>query len=112
MSKNDKFAKVVFIEHNGTEHEVEAKVGSSLMQAAINNLVPGIEADCGGLCACATCHAYIDAAWIDKIPPRSQGESDLLASALRVRDESRLTCQVQVTEALAGMVIRLPESQY
>jgi len=105
-------AKVIFIEHNGTRHEVEAKVGNSLMQAAINNLVPGIEADCGGLCACATCHAYVDAAWAGKIPPRTQGESDLLSSVASVRPESRLTCQIQVKPELDGIIVRLPESQY
>jgi ferredoxin, 2Fe-2S len=104
--------KVIFIEHSGTRHEVEAKVGNSLMQAAINNLVPGIEADCGGLCACATCHAYVDAAWVDKIPPRTQGESDLLSNVASVRPESRLSCQVQIQAELDGIVVRLPESQY
>jgi 2Fe-2S ferredoxin len=112
MSKTDKTAKVIFIEHNGTEHCVDAKVGASVMQAAINNLVPGIEADCGGLCACATCHGYVDAAWLAKIPPKSQGEAELLQNAPSVHPESRLTCQIQVKEELDGIVIRLPASQY
>lgn len=112
MSKTDKTVKVTFIQHDGTEYSVDAKVGSSVMQAAINNLVPGIEADCGGLCACATCHGYVDGAWVDRVPPKSRGESDLLQSAPSTAPESRLTCQLQVSESLDGMVIRLPASQY
>lgn len=112
MTKIEKTVPVVFIEHNGIEHKVDAKVGASVMQAAVNNLIPGIEADCGGLCACATCHAYIDGAWSDKINPISSGESDLLSSAPRTNECSRLSCQIPVTEAMAGIVIRLPESQY
>ena len=104
--------KIIFIEHNGTEHEVDAEPGISLMQAAINNLVPGIEADCGGLCACATCHGYVDPAWVDKLPPKTKGEADMLASVARGRPESRLTCQIQAQPELDGLVVRLPESQY
>jgi len=104
--------KIVFIEHNGTEHVVDAAPGTSIMQAAINNLVPGIEADCGGLCACATCHGYVDPAWLDKIAPKSRGEADLLANAANVQPESRLTCQIPIKPELDGIVIRLPKSQY
>jgi 2Fe-2S ferredoxin len=104
--------KIVFIEFNGTEHVVDAAPGTSIMQAAINNLVPGIEADCGGLCACATCHGYVDAAWADKLAPKSRGESDLLSNASNVRPESRLTCQIPIKPELDGIVIRLPQSQY
>ena len=104
--------RIIFIEHNGTEHAVDAAVGITVMQAAINDFVPGIEADCGGLCACATCHAYIDPAWAGKIPPKTRGEADLLASASHVTGESRLTCQIKVQPELDGIVIRLPESQY
>lgn len=112
MSTTDKTVKVIFIEHNGTEHCVDAKVGSSVMQAAINNLVPGVEADCGGLCACATCHGYVEQEWIGKVSQKSQGESDLLQSAPSTTSESRLTCQIRVSEELDGIVIRLPASQY
>ncbi|OGB82075.1 MAG: (2Fe-2S)-binding protein [Burkholderiales bacterium RIFOXYC12_FULL_60_6] len=112
MSKITKTAKVVFIEHNGAEHVVDADIGGSLMQAAINNLVPGIEADCGGLCACATCHGYVDPAWMDKIPPKNRGETDLLVSAVNMHPESRLTCQIKVQEELDGIIVRLPASQY
>lgn len=112
MSKNDQTVRVIFIEHDGTEHPVDAKVGSSLMQVAVNNLVPGIEADCGGLCACATCHGYVDASWRGQLGAPSQGESDLLRFASNAMPESRLTCQLQVNENLDGMVIRLPASQY
>jgi len=104
--------KIVFIEHDGKEHVVDASPGTSIMQAAINNLVPGIEADCGGLCACATCHGYVDSAWLDKIAPKSRGEADLLANASNVQANSRLTCQIPIKPELEGIVIRLPKSQY
>jgi 2Fe-2S ferredoxin len=104
--------KIIFIEHNGTEHVVEAQVGTSIMQAAINNLVPGIEADCGGLCACATCHVYIDPEWLERIPVKSQGEAEMIANIARVGEGSRLACQLQMRAELDGIVIRLPESQY
>jgi ferredoxin, 2Fe-2S len=103
--------KLQFIEHDGTEHVVEGKVGLSVMQTARDHMVPGIIADCGGSCACGTCHGYIDPAWFDKLEPRSETELVMLDGALHVADNSRLTCQVVVTEALDGMVVRLPPSQ-
>lgn len=112
MSTTNKTANIIFVEHDGTEHTVEAKIGVSIMQAAVNNLVPGIEADCGGLCACATCHGYIDPAWLDKVPAKTRVEAELLENAPSLKPESRLTCQINVTDELHGIVIRLPESQY
>lgn len=104
--------KIVFIEFNGTEHTVDAEVGKSVMQVATDNMVPGIMADCGGSCTCATCHAYVDAQWIGKMPGRSEDEEAMLEGALDPQDNSRLTCQVTVTEDLDGAIFRLPESQY
>lgn len=104
--------KIVFIEASGTEHVVDAPVGESVMLAATANLVPGILADCGGSCTCATCHAYIDERWANKVPPPSEDELAMLEGALDTQPNSRLTCQVQVTEALEGVVFRLPASQY
>jgi len=103
--------KIRFILHNGTEHVVEGEVGNSAMQTAIDNMVPGIIADCGGNCSCATCHGYVDPAWLDKLAPISESEAAMLDGAMRVEDNSRLTCQISLTAELDGIVIRLPISQ-
>ena len=104
--------KILFIEASGKEHLVEAKAGESVMLAATGSMVPGILADCGGSCTCATCHAYLDERWLDVAPPLGPDEAAMLEGAIDVRPNSRLTCQVTVTEALAGAVFRLPASQY
>jgi ferredoxin, 2Fe-2S len=103
--------KIVFIEFNGTEYNVEALVGDSVMQAATNHMVPGILADCGGNCACATCHVYIDEPWSAQANPKSKEEKEMIECALHVTPSSRLSCQVHVTAELEGLVVRLPESQ-
>lgn len=103
---------ITYIEDDGTRHEVEAEDGTSLMQAALDNLVPGIVGDCGGCCSCATCHAYIDPAFLDRLPPPQADERDLLEGALDIQACSRLTCQVRVQAALEGVVVRIPRSQY
>ena len=103
--------KLKFIEHDGTEHEVDADAGGSLMQAAADNLVPGIDGDCGGGCACGTCHVKVDAVWLEKLPAADAMESSLLDMTPERSDNSRLSCQIQITEALDGMVVTLPEFQ-
>ncbi len=102
---------IVFIEFNGKEHSVEAKLGDSVMQAATNHMLAGILADCGGNCACATCHVYIEEPWGSKIPPPSKEEKEMIECAMHVTAQSRLSCQVRVTPELAGLVVKLPESQ-
>ena len=102
---------ITYIAHNGTEYRVQAELGQSVMQTALNANVPGILADCGGQCSCATCHGYVDPAWIDCIPKPDSMEVDMLTVAMEPRDNSRLTCQIKVTAELDGIVIRLPESQ-
>ncbi|BCX67894.1 2Fe-2S iron-sulfur cluster-binding protein [Pseudomonas izuensis] len=102
---------ISFIEHNGKAHQVEVEVGNTLMQAAQFSQVPGILGDCGGNCSCATCHCYIDAPWAEKIPQPSSDELLLIDGALDVQRQSRLACQVVVTMALDGLVVRLPPSQ-
>ncbi|VVN68177.1 Ferredoxin-6 [Pseudomonas fluorescens] len=102
---------ITFIEYNGNTHQVQAEVGTTLMQAAQFNLVPGILGDCGGSCSCATCHCYIDAPWAEKVPQPSSDELLLIDGALDVQPQSRLACQVSVTLALDGLVVRLPQSQ-
>lgn len=104
--------RIVFIEASGKEHVVEAKVGESVMQAATSNMVPGILADCGGSCTCATCHAYLDERWADKVTKVSEDEAAMIDGALDTQPNSRLTCQISVTEALDGAIFRLPVSQY
>jgi 2Fe-2S ferredoxin len=103
--------KLTFVEHDGTEHILEVAEGTTVMRAALNNGVPGIMADCGGECACATCHAYLDPAFFAYAGVPGEEERDMLECAIEVRENSRLTCQVVVSDALDGMVVRLPESQ-
>ena len=102
---------VVFIEHDGAEHQVEAKVGSSLMLAAVTNGVPGIDADCGGACACATCHVYVDKKWYDKLAKKEDAEQDMLDVAFEPNEFSRLSCQITVTDELDGLVVKMPSKQ-
>ena len=103
---------VKYISHDGTTNEIEVPVGNSVMQGAVNNLLDGIVAECGGSCSCATCHCYIDEAWSDKIPPASEMEKDMLECVLEPQDNSRLSCQINVTDELDGLVVKLPESQF
>lgn len=103
--------KITFIEPGGKPHVVEAAAGRSLMQAATENLVPGIVAECGGSCSCGTCHAFIDAHWFARLPPATAQENSMLEGLLEVQPDSRLTCQIEVTDDLDGMVVRLPLAQ-
>lgn len=103
--------KLIFIAHDGTEYQADAEIGDSVMKAAANASVPGILADCGGEGSCGTCHCYIDAAWIGRIPAPASNESEMLECVLDPQENSRLSCQVKVTQELDRMVIRLPESQ-
>ena len=105
-------AKITYIEFNGTEHSVDVKPGLTVMEGAIRNNVPGIDADCGGACACATCHVYVDDAWQAATGERSDMEESMLDFAEGVKDSSRLSCQIKVTDALDGLVVRMPENQH
>ena len=104
--------KITYIEHSGKEHVVEATAGQSVMEAAIKHAVPGIDADCGGACACATCHVYVDPAWTAKTGSASSMEQSMLDFANDVEDNSRLSCQIKVTAELDGLVVRMPKSQH
>lgn len=103
--------KITYIEKNGTEHVVEAEAGLSVMEAAVKNMVPGIDADCGGACACATCHVYVDPQWLDKVGKPATMEESMLDFAYEPKENSRLSCQIQISAALDGLVVRLPEFQ-
>ena len=105
-------AKITYIEHNGTEHVVEVQNGLTVMEGARDNNIPGIEADCGGACACSTCHVYVHPDWVGKLPPREDMEADMLDFAYAPDPErSRLTCQLKVSDALDGLVVQMPEKQ-
>lgn len=104
--------KLIFIEANGREHTVEATIGQSVMRAAVTAQIPGIEALCGGNCVCATCHAYIEEPWLARFAAPDDTESAMLECTSEPQDNSRLTCQLPVTAAHDGMIIRLPASQH
>jgi len=103
--------KITFIDSAGTERTVEAQSGSTVMEAAIRNGVPGIDAECGGACACATCHVYVDEAWVAATGEPGPMEEDMLDFASDVQPNSRLSCQIKVSDALDGLVVRTPEHQ-
>jgi ferredoxin, 2Fe-2S len=105
-------AKITFIQPDGARQEVLAEPGMTVMEAARKELVPGIEAECGGACSCATCHVYVDDAWREKVGPPSQMEEDMLDFAFDVRASSRLSCQIKVKEELDGLVVNVPEKQF
>lgn len=105
---------VTYIEFDGTAHTIDVPVGKSLMRGAVDNGVAGIDGDCGGECACATCHAYVDPAWLDKTGSPEPGslEEAMLSFAAAAQPNSRLTCQIRMREELAGIVLRMPEGQH
>jgi 2Fe-2S ferredoxin len=103
--------KITYIDVAGTSRTIEAPIGATVMETAIKNGVPGIEAECGGACACATCHVYVDEAWREKVGPPSAMEEDMLDFGYDVRPNSRLSCQIKVREELDGLVVRTPERQ-
>ncbi len=104
--------RVTFITHDGECFEIDAEDGQSLMNAAIDNDVPGIDADCGGSCACATCHVFVDNAWIGKTGVQGEMELSMLEFAEGVQDNSRLSCQISISPELEGLTVRMPESQH
>lgn len=104
--------KITYIEHNGTSHEVDAEVGTTLMNAALDNLVPGIDADCGGECSCATCHVMVEGDWMAKVGQPGETEESMLDLNPERQPNSRLSCQIAVTEELDGLVVNLPEFQF
>ena len=105
-------AKITYIQPDGTQQTVSADVGMTVMEAAKRDVIAGIEAECGGACACATCHVYVDAAWTEKTGKPSAMEEDMLDFAFDVRPESRLACQIKITAALDGLVVRVPAKQF
>ena len=104
-------AKITYIEHNGTNHTVDVQNGLTVMEGAVQNNIPGIDADCGGSMACATCHVYVKEDWFDKINKKNEGEADMLDQAYEPKKNSRLSCQIIVSDDLDGLVVDMPEKQ-
>ena len=104
--------KIHFVDHTGEKRTIEVENGATVMEAAIRNAIPGIEAECGGACACATCHVYVDEAWREKTGSPSAMEESMLDFADNVEANSRLSCQIKVTAELDGLVVRMPSSQH
>ena len=104
--------QITYVEHDGTEHVVDSQTGVSLMQAAIDSLVPGIDADCGGECSCATCHVMVNENWLEKVGPPGEMEESMLDLNPERQENSRLSCQVEVSEELDGLRVSMPEFQF
>ena len=105
-------ARITYIEKDGTRHAVEVPKGVSVMEGAKRYTIPGIDGDCGGACACATCHVYVEDGWFEKLAPMEELEHDMLDFAFDVRPTSRLACQIKVDDSLEGLVVRVPPRQY
>jgi len=103
--------KITYIDQEGSQRIVEAEVGATVMETAINNDIPGILATCGGSCSCATCHVYVDEEWLGKLPRPALEENDMLDTAHDLKENSRLSCQIVVTENLDGLVVTTPPRQ-
>ena len=104
-------AKITYIEHSGKKHTIDVANGLSIMEGAVQNNIQGIDADCGGAMACATCHVYVKEEWFNKLPQKEQGEEDMLDMAFEPKKNSRLSCQILVSKELDGIVVDLPEKQ-
>ena len=104
-------AKITYIEHSGKSHTVEVANGLTIMEGAVQNNIPGIDADCGGACACATCHVYVNEEWLNKLPEKTSTEQDMLDMAFEPNNQSRLSCQILVNEDLDGLVVKMPSKQ-
>ena len=104
-------AKITYIEHSGKSHTIEVQNGLTVMEGAVQNNIPGIDADCGGSMACATCHVYVKEEWLDKIPKKEDGEEDMLDMAFEPKQNSRLSCQLVVSDDLDGLIVNIPSKQ-
>ena len=103
--------KITYIEHSGKSHVVEVPNELSVMEGAVQNNIPGITADCGGACACATCHVYVDEKWFDKLKKKDEAEQDMLDMAFEPNKFSRLSCQISVADELDGLAVKIPTKQ-
>ena len=103
--------KITYIEYDGKSHTIEVANGLSVMEGAVQNNIPGIDADCGGSMACATCHVYVKEEWFNKLPKKEDGEEDMLDMAFEPKKNSRLSCQLMISDELDGLIVNLPEKQ-
>ena len=103
--------KITYIENDGKEHTVDVQNGLTVMEGAVQNDIPGIDADCGGSMACATCHVYVKDDWYDKLDEKNEGEDDMIDQAYEPKKNSRLSCQITVSDKIEGLVVHLPEKQ-
>tara|TARA_B100000401_G_scaffold158935_1_gene106188 strand:- start:152 stop:472 length:321 start_codon:yes stop_codon:yes gene_type:complete len=103
--------KITYIEFTGKSHIIDVPKGLTVMEGAVQNNIPGIDADCGGGMACATCHVYVKEEWFNRLPPKTEGEDDMLDQAFEPKTNSRLSCQIEVSEDLDGLEVNLPEKQ-
>ena len=104
-------AKITYVEHNGKSHTIRVENGLTVMEGAVQNNIPGIDADCGGGMACATCHVYVTEDWFDKLPKKEDGEEDMLDMAYEPKKNSRLSCQIVVSDELDGLKVNIPSKQ-
>ena len=104
-------SKITYIEHNGKAHTIDVANGLTVMEGAVQNNIPGIDADCGGSMACATCHVYVKEEWFNQLPKKEDGEEDMIDMAFEPKKNSRLSCQLMVSDQLDGLVVNLPEKQ-
>ena len=104
-------AKITYNTHDNQTHSIDVQNGLTVMEGAVQNDIPGIDADCGGGMACATCHVYVDEEWIDKLPTKEDGEEDMLDMAYEPNKFSRLSCQLTVSDELDGLIVNIPEKQ-
>ena len=104
-------ARITYITHNNEKHTVEVQNGLTVMEGAVQNDIPGIDADCGGGMACATCHVYVNDGWFDKLPPKEDGEEDMLDMAFEPKKNSRLSCQIVISDELDGLTVNIPSKQ-
>ena len=103
--------KITYIEHDGKTHTIEVASGLSVMEGAVQNNIPGIDADCGGSMACATCHVYVKEEWFNKLPKKEDGEEDMLDMAFEPKKNSRLSCQITISDDLEGLTVNIPSKQ-
>ena len=104
-------AKINYITHDNQTHTIDVQNGLTVMEGAVQNDIPGIDADCGGACACATCHVYVNEEWLDKLPTKEDGEEDMLDMAFEPKQNSRLSCQLTISDELDGLVVNIPSKQ-
>lgn len=112
LHKGAAMVRITYLEQDGTARQIDASAGLTVMDNALAFKIPGIEGDCGGFCACGTCHVYVEGEWMDRLPPMSELERDMVSLAHDPRPNSRLSCQIKADDSLDGLIVRTPPRQY